>query len=101
MITEVRFARTRGPQQFLKVGTRNAMIIAIASAAVIVDTDRRVVRCGLGSVGPVPVRALAAEELISEAIDWERMVASEAAVVEFGRLAGSAASPITDRRSTA
>jgi CO/xanthine dehydrogenase FAD-binding subunit len=101
MITEVRFTRTNGPQQFLKVGTRNAMVIAIASAAIIVDTDRRVVRCGLGSVGPVPIRALEAEELISGAIDWDRLSAPDSAVVEFGQLAGRAAAPITDHRSTA
>jgi CO/xanthine dehydrogenase FAD-binding subunit len=101
MITEIRFARTTGRQQFLKVGTRNAMVIAIASVAVIVDTDRHVVRCALGSVGPVPIRALSAEELIEEAIDWGRLSVPEAAVVEFGRLAALAAAPITDHRSTA
>lgn len=101
MITEIRFARTHGPQQFLKVGTRNAMVIAIASAAVIVDTDRQVVRCGLGSVGPVPVRALAAEELIAAAIDWKRLSAPDSAVAEFARLVRSAAAPISDHRSTA
>lgn len=101
VITEVRLARCDGPQQFLKVGTRNAMVIAISSVAVLVDRDRRTVRCGLGSVGPVPVRPRAAEELIADAVDWDRMTAPDAAVEEFARLAGTACEPITDHRSTA
>jgi CO/xanthine dehydrogenase FAD-binding subunit len=101
MITAVRFRRTRGPQQFLKVGTRNAMVIAIASAAVVVDLDDRSVRCGLGSVGPVPVRPRAAEKLIREAIDWQHLSAPASAIEEFARTAASECSPITDHRSSA
>lgn len=101
MVAELRFARTRGPQQFLKVGTRNAMVIAIASVAVVVDAGSRTVRCGLGSVGPVPLRATAAEEMISGTVDWDRLSAPASAVEEFGRLAARAGAPITDHRGSA
>lgn len=90
-----------GPQQFLKVGTRNAMVIAICSAAVVLDREARRVRAALGSVGPVPVRLEAAEDEISEALDWDRLQASPAVVRRFGELAEQACSPITDHRSTA
>jgi CO/xanthine dehydrogenase FAD-binding subunit len=104
VVTSVELERRPGPQQFLKVGTRNAMVIAIASAAVVVDVDARRVRVALGSVAPVPVRATAAEEHISDALDWGALGgprASEAALARFGELVATASSPITDHRSTA
>ncbi len=42
----------RGPQEYLKVGVRNAMVIAVASLAIVVDLDARTIGVGLGSVGP-------------------------------------------------
>ena len=101
IIREVRVPRLRGPQQFLKVGTRNAMVISIACAALVVDLDGRSVRCGLGSVAPTPVRATEAETFIGGELDWDGPRASDAAVARFGELAAAAASPITDHRSTA
>ncbi|HYT26897.1 MAG TPA: FAD binding domain-containing protein [Actinomycetota bacterium] len=101
IIREVRVPRIRGPQHFLKVGTRNAMVISIACAAVVLDTEGRTVRCGLGAVAPTPVRAPAAESFIAGAIDWDEVRASPEAVARFGELAAAAASPITDHRSTA
>lgn len=104
VVVEVALDRRPGPQQFLKVGTRNAMVIAIASAAVVVDVEARQVRVALGSVAPVPVRATDAEAHISDAIDWRAAggpSASDAAMARFGELAARAASPITDHRSTA
>lgn len=93
--------RVRGPQEFLKVGTRNAMVIAIASAALVVDPEREEVRCALGSVGPVPVRPRRAEEVIAEVVDWDRLDAPDSAITRFAELAADAAAPITDHRSTA
>jgi CO/xanthine dehydrogenase FAD-binding subunit len=101
IIREVRVPRLRGPQQFLKVGTRNAMVISIACAALVVDLDGHTVRCGLGSVAPTPVRAAEAEAFIAGEIDWDGPRAPAAAVARFGELAATAASPITDHRSTA
>lgn len=101
VLVRVAVERPHGPQQFLKVGTRNAMVIAVASAAVVLDLDARRVRVALGSVGPVPVRPRLAEDEISEAIDWAHLRASDAVVARFGELAAQASSPITDHRSTA
>lgn len=101
LIVAVSVPMVRGPQQFLKVGTRNAMVISIASAALVVDLDRRAVRCGLGSVGPVPLRARAAEEFIAGEIDWEELSAPAKAVSKFGEVAAGECSPITDHRGTA
>ena len=43
IIREVRVPRLRGPQQFLKVGTRNAMVISVAGVAVVIDLEGRTV----------------------------------------------------------
>jgi CO/xanthine dehydrogenase FAD-binding subunit len=101
ILREVRIPRVRGPQEFLKVGTRTAMVIAVANCALVFDLDERGVRCGLGSVGPVPIRALAAEAFIAAEIDWDRRSASPTAISQFGELVAAAARPITDHRSTA
>ncbi|MDQ6919019.1 MAG: FAD binding domain-containing protein [Candidatus Dormibacteraeota bacterium] len=95
-----------GPSQaFLKAGTRNAMVIAVASLAMVVDRPRRAVRVALGSVGPTILRATSAEELAAElyeASGWDRpLKASDAAVARFGELAATAAEPIDDQRGTA
>src|SRR2546422_9776662 len=53
-----------GPAQtFMKVGTRNAMVIAVAGLALVVDRSRRRVGVGLGSCGATILRASAAERL--------------------------------------
>jgi CO/xanthine dehydrogenase FAD-binding subunit len=102
VIVEVRVPAALGAQEFLKVGTRNAMVIAVANTALVVDWAGRSVRCALGSVGPVIIRATEAEQLISSRIDWEeRALNDENAVAEFAALVRSAARPIDDHRSTA
>ena len=95
-----------GPSQvFLKAGTRNAMVIAVANLAMVVDRSRRAVRVALGSVGPTILRATAAEELATglyEESSWDRpLEASAAAIARFGELAAAAAQPIDDQRGTA
>ena len=42
------------PQTFMKVGPRNAMVIAVCSLAVAADRERGEVRASFGSAGPVP-----------------------------------------------
>jgi CO/xanthine dehydrogenase FAD-binding subunit len=42
-----------GPQTFMKVGPRNAMVISVVSLALTVDRDRDEVRAAFGSAGPV------------------------------------------------
>jgi CO/xanthine dehydrogenase FAD-binding subunit len=92
-------------QVFLKAGTRNAMVIAVANLAMVVDRPRRVVRVALGSVGPTILRAAEAEGLAAglyEESGWDRPLrASEAATARFGELTAAAARPIDDQRGTA
>src|SRR4029453_14177867 len=59
--TAVRAPPARGGSEFPKIGVRNAMVIAVANCALVVDRERRALRCGLGSVGPVPIRDEGAE----------------------------------------
>jgi CO/xanthine dehydrogenase FAD-binding subunit len=95
-----------GPwQTFLKVGTRNAMVIAVASLAVVVDRTRRRVGVALGSCGPTILRAADAERFATGLFDesgWTRPLRlAPSAQSEFGRLVGAAARPIDDVRGTA
>jgi len=91
-----------GPQQFSKVGTRNAMVIAVCSFALALDGGRRRVGTGIGSAGPTPLRAAEAEEFIQAELDWDgRRQLSAAAMDRFGELVAAAARPIDDIRGTA
>jgi CO/xanthine dehydrogenase FAD-binding subunit len=95
-----------GPAQtFMKVGTRNAMVIAVVGLALVVDRARRRVGVGLGSCGPTIIRATDAERFAAglfEEIGWDRPTRlSDAAAQEFGRLAAGASKPIDDVRGTA
>ncbi len=92
----------RGPQQFSKVGTRNAMVIAVCSFALSIDPAHMRVGTGIGSAGPTPMRAAAAEKFIQGELDWERRrPLSDATLSRFGELVASAARPIDDVRGTA
>ena len=103
IILEVRLPAELGTQEFLKVGTRNAMVIAVASVAVVVDWAGRDVRVALGSAGPVVIRARQAEELVLSSIDWEgrRLAPGAGCLRDFVALVRAAAHPIDDHRSTA
>ena len=91
-----------GPQQFAKVGTRNAMVIAVCSFALAVDPARRTVGTGIGSAGPTPLRAVEAERFLQGELDWEhRKAPTEATLQRFGELVAAAAKPIDDVRGTA
>jgi len=102
IVTAVRVPVLRGGQEFLKVGTRNAMVISVVIVALVIDLDGRNVRAGLGSVSPVPLRAREAEEYVGRHVDWARGRVSGPEVVErFGALCAAAAAPIDDHRSSA
>jgi CO/xanthine dehydrogenase FAD-binding subunit len=101
MIVEIALPLVAGWQGYAKVGVRNAMVIAVASACLVVDTGRRRVALALGSVGPTIVRCPEAEQWLADQLDWSTMVASADAVARFGALASEASRPITDHRSTA
>jgi CO/xanthine dehydrogenase FAD-binding subunit len=91
----------RGPQQFSKVGTRNAMVIAVCSFAVALDLTRRRVGTGIGSAGPTPLVADEAEKFIAAELDWDRRgELSDAATKRFGDLVAASARPIDDIRGT-
>ena len=91
-----------GRGEFLKVGTRNAMVISVAGLALIARHDIQRVCVGLGSVAAVPVRPTEAEEWISPRLDWQRRSPLDPSDVEtFGEMVAQAASPIDDHRSTA
>jgi CO/xanthine dehydrogenase FAD-binding subunit len=95
-----------GPAQtFMKVGTRNAMVIAVAGLALVIDRARHRVGIGLGSCGPTIMRTAEAERFaggLLETHQWEpRGTPSDAELSEFGRLVASAARPIDDQRGTA
>lgn len=101
VICRIRVRRVAGPQHVAKIGPRSAMAISVASLALVVDTDHRRVRVGLGSVGPTPLRPTAAEEQVSAAIDWPTLTCAPDDVAVFARSCARAATPITDHRSTA
>ncbi|MEA2312931.1 MAG: hypothetical protein QOE28_2899 [Solirubrobacteraceae bacterium] len=91
---------TAGPQQFSKVGTRNAMVIAVCSFALALDPEARRVGACIGSAGPTPLHAAEAEAFASCELDWERPPDAEACR-RFGELVAAAAQPIDDVRGSA
>ena len=90
-----------GWQGYSKVGVRNAMVIATASACLAVDQPARSIRLALGSVAPTVVRCPAAEMFAVESVDWSEMSVADDVVRRFGALAAGSSRPITDHRSTA
>jgi CO/xanthine dehydrogenase FAD-binding subunit len=99
LIAAVLVPPAAGPQQFAKVGTRNAMVIAVCAFAISMDIERRTVGTGIGSAAPTPIRAYAAESFLAS-VRWDRQL-SESTVERFGELVAAAASPIDDVRGTA
>jgi CO/xanthine dehydrogenase FAD-binding subunit len=106
LITAFLVGPAKGPQQFSKVGTRNAMVIAVCSFAVAIDAERRHVGTGIGSAAPTPVTAGEAESFLEGVLDesglWEKPGAVDPkAMARFGELVAAAARPIDDVRGTA
>lgn len=93
-----------GEGAFLKAGPRNAMVIAVANLALVMDRARRKLRVALGSVAPTIVRASEAEAfatgLLEEAGWASKPNFSDAALRRFGELTASVASPIDDQRGS-
>ena len=90
-----------GPQGYSKVGVRNAMVIATASACVATDLPTRSVRIALGSVAPTIIRVPDAELLVTSGVDWDERTLDPDLAVAAGELAAQASRPIDDHRSTA
>ena len=95
-----------GPQQFCKVGTRNAMVIAVSAFACALHPDRRAVGTGIGSAAPTPRRAADAEEFLAGELEsaglWDsRGELPDTLARAFGERVAAAASPIDDVRGSA
>ena len=106
LIAAILVAPAAGPEQFSKIGTRNAMVIAACSFALAIDPVARRVGTGIGSAGPTPLAAREAEDflegVLGDSDGWDAPVAlGEAAVARFGELVAAAARPIDDVRSSA
>jgi CO/xanthine dehydrogenase FAD-binding subunit len=85
LIAAVSAEPSGAPQTFMKVGPRNAMVIAVCSLALVADRERDELRASFGSAGPVAGLVTGA---ISDASSFAERVAE-------------AASPIDDVRGTA
>ncbi|MDR7420897.1 MAG: FAD binding domain-containing protein [Armatimonadota bacterium] len=107
LIVATHWRLVRGPGSFSKVGTRNAMVIAVASVCLVLDEAGHTVRVALGSVGPTILRAPDAERFVAGALAaagwWDDPRATLPAQVarEFGERVAAAARPIDDVRGTA
>ncbi len=101
LIQAVTVPVARGWQGFSKVGVRNAMVIATASACLAADQAANTVALALGSVGPVILRCPEAEALAARTCDLAAGHASADTVDAFAEAAMAAARPIDDHRSTA
>jgi CO/xanthine dehydrogenase FAD-binding subunit len=85
LIVAVHVAPSGRPQTFMKIGPRNAMVIAVLSLAILADRERGELRAAFGSAAPVTT-------LVTASFD-------EAG--EFPEIAAAAASPIDDVRGSA
>jgi CO/xanthine dehydrogenase FAD-binding subunit len=107
LILGARWKAGRGPGSFSKIGTRNAMVIAVAGLCLVMDEDQRALRVALGSVGPTIIRAGDAEAFAARAMAesgaWDDTYAPlpKGSQDEFGELVAGAARPIDDVRGSA
>jgi CO/xanthine dehydrogenase FAD-binding subunit len=102
LISAYELPAATGPQQFAKVGTRNAMVIAVCSVSVALWPEQRRVAACVGSAGPTPLVASEAEQFIAGALDWNGGAPiPEDVLARFGELVGACARPIDDVRGTA
>jgi CO/xanthine dehydrogenase FAD-binding subunit len=98
--------KAEGPQQYAKIGTRNAMVIAVCSFGLALHPEQRKVGACVGSAAPTPVRARYAEGFIEGILEerdlWEsREEIGETTLRRFGDMVEMAANPISDVRGTA
>jgi CO/xanthine dehydrogenase FAD-binding subunit len=106
LISAILVTPPSGPQQFSKIGTRNAMVISVSAFGLALHPDRKAVGTGIGSAAPTPRRAPDAERFLADALDeaglWDsRDPVPDGIVREFGERVRDAAAPIDDVRGTA
>ena len=85
LIAAVHVEASGAPQTFMKVGPRNAMVIAVCSLALVADRERGELRAAFGSAAPVA-------RLVRAPLE---------AAEDFPEQVADAASPIDDVRGTA
>ncbi len=95
-----------GPQQFSKIGARNAMVVAVCSFALALHPGRKAVGTGIGSAAPTPRVAAEAGTFAGHALEeaglWEsRGELPPSLAREFGAQVSAAAAPIDDVRGSA
>jgi CO/xanthine dehydrogenase FAD-binding subunit len=106
LIAAVLVPPASGPQQFCKVGTRNAMVIAVSAFACALHPDRKAVGTGIGSAAPTPRRAPEAEAFLAGELESAGLWESQGELPDtlaraFGERVAAAASPIDDVRGSA
>jgi CO/xanthine dehydrogenase FAD-binding subunit len=106
LIRAVHIPVATGPEQFSKIGTRNAMVIAVASFGLRLDPVGRRVGTGLGSAAPTPRSAPEAEVFLAGELEaagaWEPgRELPEGVARRFAELVAAAAAPIDDVRGSA
>lgn len=106
LIAAVHLPPNGGPQQFAKIGTRNAMVIAVTSFALALHPHDRRVGAAFGSAAPTPRTAPTAEAFLDDALAeadlWEsRRPLPDAVATRFGDLVAGDTSPIDDVRGSA
>jgi CO/xanthine dehydrogenase FAD-binding subunit len=106
LISAIVITPPTGPQQFCKIGTRNAMVIAVAAFGFALHPDRKQVGTGIGSVAPTPRTAPLAESFLAGELDaaglWDSRGELPAGLArEFGLRVKDAAAPIDDVRGSA
>lgn len=106
LIAAVHIPLPSGPEQFSKIGTRNAMVIAVAAFSIALHPDRHDVGTGIGSAAPTPRPAAEAGQFLAGALTeaglWESRGGLPDSVSErFASLVRAAAAPIDDVRGTA
>jgi CO/xanthine dehydrogenase FAD-binding subunit len=101
MIVSITLPIVEGWQGYAKVGVRNAMVIAVASACVVLDRPARRAAIAIGSVGPTILRCAEAEAHLAASVDWSTLAVAPDDLAHVGNLVSAASRPITDHRSSA
>ena len=101
MIVSITVPIVEGWQGYAKVGVRNAMVIAVASACVVLDRAARRSAIAIGSFGPTILRCAEAEAHLDASVDWDTLVVAPDDLDHVSALVSAASRPITDHRSTA
>ena len=106
LIHSVLITPPSGPEQFCKIGTRNAMVISVSAFGLALHPDRKGIGTGIGSAAPTPRRAPPAEaflagELAAAGLWDSRGELPPVLAQAFGEKVSAAASPIDDVRGSA